>query len=242
MACAGGQQSSFIMETGSRIATTDIGFIQIAAGIGFRIIRGAGQRFTMAVGFIIRNMAGAGGRTQPGDRHGSRGVIPAIIVAGRRCHRTRLYQSGVGIVFQGRNVSVGFDFGLNAGEFTFVRTRDFCDPHPRQHRIGSGEVGQFYDHTTVINNFDVRDHNFVNRGIDPERITAVTRTPIHQVEIRETTTQSRVASNSRAIIGRSSSIVQISSALRLSPSIRALCRIPCMALQIRHKTISSDSH
>jgi hypothetical protein len=98
------------------------------------------------------------------------------------------YQSGVGIVFQGRTVSVGFDFGLNAGEFTFVRTRDFCDPHPRQRRIGSGEVGQFYNHTTVINNFDVRDHNFVNRGIDPEHITAVTRTPIHQVEIRETTT------------------------------------------------------
>ena len=98
-----------------------------------------------------------------------------------------IYQSGIGIVFQGRNVSVGFDFGLNAGAFTFVRTRDFCDPHPRHRRIGSGEVGRFYGHTTVINNFDARDHNFVNRGIDPERITAVTRTPIHQVEIHETT-------------------------------------------------------
>jgi hypothetical protein len=98
------------------------------------------------------------------------------------------YQSGGGIVFQGRNISVGFDFGLNAGAFTFVRTRDFCDPYPRRHRIGSGEVGQFYGHTTVINNFDARDHNLINRGIDPERITAVTRTPIHQVEIRETTT------------------------------------------------------
>jgi len=99
------------------------------------------------------------------------------------------FQSGVGIVFQGHNISVGFDFGLNAGMFTFVRTRDFCDPHPRQHRIGSGEVGQIYNHTTVVNNFDVRDHNFVNRGIDPERITAVTRMPIRQVAIRETTAQ-----------------------------------------------------
>ena len=46
---------------------------------------------------------------------------------------------------------------------------------------------QIYNHTTVINNFNVRNHNFVNRGIEPERITTITRTPIHQVEIRETT-------------------------------------------------------
>ena len=100
MACAGGRQSSFTMETGSRIATTDIGFIQIAAGIGFRIIRGVGQRFTMAVGFIIRAMAGAGGRTQPGGRRGSRGVIPAIIVAGRRCRHTRLINRASGSFFK----------------------------------------------------------------------------------------------------------------------------------------------
>lgn len=100
MACAGSPQSSFTMETGNRIATTDIGFIQIAAGIGFRIIHGVRQRFTMAVGFIIRAVAGAGGRTQLGDRRGSRGVIPAIIVAGRRCHHTRLINRASGSFFK----------------------------------------------------------------------------------------------------------------------------------------------
>ena len=96
MACAGGQQSSFTMETGSRIATTDIGFTQIAAGIGFRIIRGVGRRFTMAAGFIIRNMAGAGGRTQLGGHRGSHGVIRVIIVAGRRYRHTRLFNRASG--------------------------------------------------------------------------------------------------------------------------------------------------
>ena len=100
-----------------------------------------------------------------------------------------VFQSGVGIVFQGRNVSVGFDFGLNADVFTFVRTQDFCDPHPRRHRIGSGETGQIYSHATVLNNIGIRNNNIINTGIAPERITAVTRTPIRQVEIRETTTQ-----------------------------------------------------
>ena len=43
---------------------------------------------------------------------------------------------------------------------------------------------QIFNQTTVINNFNVHDHNLVNRGIDPEHITAVTHTPIHPVAIR----------------------------------------------------------
>ena len=67
----------------------DIGSIPIAAGIGLRIIRGVGRRFTMAVGFIIRAVVGAGGQTPFGVRHGSLGGIRAIIAAGRRCRRAR---------------------------------------------------------------------------------------------------------------------------------------------------------
>ena len=46
------------------------GFTPIAAGIGFRIIPGAGRRFTMAAGSGIRTGAGAGCRTPFGVRHG----------------------------------------------------------------------------------------------------------------------------------------------------------------------------
>jgi hypothetical protein len=50
-------------------------------------------------------------------------------------------------------------------------------------------VTQIFNRTTVINNFDVdrRNRNFINHGIDPERITAVTRGEIHPIAIRETT-------------------------------------------------------
>jgi len=101
-----------------------------------------------------------------------------------------VYREGVGFFYQGRNVSIGFDFGLNVNCFTFVPTRYFCDPHPRRHRMAPTQVTQIYNHTTVINNFNVRDHNFVNGGIAPEHITAVTRTPIHPVSIRDTTPSS----------------------------------------------------
>jgi hypothetical protein len=75
------------------------------------------------------------------------------------------------------------------GAFTFVPTRNFCDPHPRRYRIESREATQIFNHTTIINNFGVDSHsqNFINHGIDPERITAVTRTEIHPITIHDTT-------------------------------------------------------
>jgi len=99
------------------------------------------------------------------------------------------YREGVGFVYNGAGVSVGFDFGLSVGAFTFVHTRDFFDSHPRQRRIESREVTQIFNRTTVINNFDVDrgNRNFINHGIDPGRITAVTRTEIHPVVIRDAT-------------------------------------------------------
>jgi len=97
-----------------------------------------------------------------------------------------VYQSGVGFVFQGHAVNAGFDFGLNVGAFTFVATKDFCDPHPRRHRIQAGEVARIYNQTTIINNvsFDSHHRGIVNAGIPPHDITAVTRREIQPVTIQ----------------------------------------------------------
>ncbi len=97
-----------------------------------------------------------------------------------------VYQSGTGFVYQGHAVSASFDFGLNAGAFTFVATKDFCDPHPRRHRIQPGEVARIYNQTTVINNLNFDNHRqgIINAGIPPHDITAVTRREIHPVTIQ----------------------------------------------------------
>jgi hypothetical protein len=99
------------------------------------------------------------------------------------------YREGVGFFYNGAAVSIGFDFGLGVGAFTFVHTRDFCDPHPWRHRVESREVTQIFNRTTVINNFDVdREHRtFINHGIDPQHITEVTHAPIRPIAIHETT-------------------------------------------------------
>ena len=99
-----------------------------------------------------------------------------------------VYREGVGIFYNGVAVSANFDFGLGVNFFTFVPTRNFCDPHPRRFRAESSRVAQFYNHTTIINDFhvDSRSHAIVNGGIPPQRISAVTRTEIRPVSIRET--------------------------------------------------------
>ena len=108
-----------------------------------------------------------------------------------------VYREGIGFFYNGASVSIGFDFGLGASLFTFVSTRNFCDPHPWRYRVATREVTQIYNHTTVINNFGVdREHRtFVNHGIDPGRITAVTHADIHPIAIRESATP--VASGER---------------------------------------------
>ena len=100
------------------------------------------------------------------------------------------FVSGIGFTYRGAAVGVDFNFGLGANFYTFVPTRNFCDPHPQRYRVASWQTAQIYNQTTVINNFDVDRGNrdFINHGIDPGKITAVTRTEIHPVAIRETAT------------------------------------------------------
>ena len=98
-----------------------------------------------------------------------------------------VYRPGVGFVYQGNGVSIGFDFGLTANFFTFVPTRNFCDPHPRRYRVEARDETRIYKQTTVINNFnfDSHNHTILNNGIAVQHITNVTRTPIHPVPVRE---------------------------------------------------------
>ena len=104
-----------------------------------------------------------------------------------------VYRPGVGFVYRGSGVSIGFDFGLAVNCFTFVPTRYFCDPHPRHYRIGARDETRIYNQTTVINNFnfDGHNHNLVNNGIAVQHITDITRTPIHPVPVRELSVSAR---------------------------------------------------
>jgi hypothetical protein len=94
-------------------------------------------------------------------------------------------QAGVGIVFNGSAVSVGFSFGLGANCFTFVPTQRFCDPHPRNFCVAPAQVTQVFNNTTVINNFNVNNRTIVNHGIAVQNISAATRTAIRPVPVHQ---------------------------------------------------------
>jgi hypothetical protein len=95
------------------------------------------------------------------------------------------YQAGVGIVYNGGSVSVGFGFGLGASCFTFVPTQYFCNPHPRNYCVPPAQMTQVYNNTTVINNYNVNNRIIVNHGIAVSSIAAATRTTIQPVPIHE---------------------------------------------------------
>jgi hypothetical protein len=95
------------------------------------------------------------------------------------------YRAGVGIVYNGGNVSVGFNFGLGVNCFTFVPTADFCNRHPRNYRVAPGQLTQVYNNTTVINNYNINNRTIVNHGIAVENIAAATRTTIRPVPVHQ---------------------------------------------------------
>ena len=98
------------------------------------------------------------------------------------------YQTGVGLTFNNRSVGVSFGFGLSASSYVFVPLNRFCDDRPRHYRMSRNQAAEIYQHTTVNNVFLERNRAIFNRGVEPRMITAVTRTPIHEVRIENVTT------------------------------------------------------
>jgi hypothetical protein len=87
--------------------------------------------------------------------------------------------------FNGASVGASFDFGLGPEHFTFVAMRDFADRDLRQHRVPPTEVRNFYQQTTVINNYSVNNRTVVNYGLPLQRVTAATPTPIPRATIHD---------------------------------------------------------
>ncbi|MBE0541592.1 MAG: hypothetical protein IH623_09415 [Verrucomicrobia bacterium] len=99
---------------------------------------------------------------------------------------TAIYRPGFGFSYYGRSVGFGFDFGIASSWYTFVPVSRFCDPRPYRHRLSAHHVTKIYNNTTVINNYGSGNRNTViNRGIAPERISAVTKTEIRPVALRD---------------------------------------------------------
>jgi hypothetical protein len=95
------------------------------------------------------------------------------------------YQAGAGFIYNGGNVSAGYNFGLGANCYTFVPTPYFCNPHPRNYCVTPAQVTQIYNNTMVINDYNVINRTIVNHGIAVQNIAVATGTQIRPVPVRQ---------------------------------------------------------
>jgi hypothetical protein len=94
------------------------------------------------------------------------------------------YAPGAGFTYNGRAPAMGFEFGLQPGHYTFVRTEHFSGPGLARHILPATQVMQFYANTTIIPNNYAYNHNLIiNRGPPVTQITAVTHREIPMLSI-----------------------------------------------------------
>jgi len=94
-----------------------------------------------------------------------------------------VYRPGAGFYYRGSSVAVDFDFGLDAGSFTFVSSQHFYDRHPRSFRAPPERVTQIFRQTTVINNYNVNNRTIINHGISVQQIGEATHRTIAPVHV-----------------------------------------------------------
>jgi hypothetical protein len=94
-----------------------------------------------------------------------------------------VYRPGFGFSYRGENVAVEFGFGLEASCFTFVSSDHFCDHHPRRWCPDENCITQIYNHTTVINNYDIHNTTIVNNGIAVTQFNGGGHRPIQPVTV-----------------------------------------------------------
>lgn len=95
------------------------------------------------------------------------------------------YRQDHGFLYNGNNITVGFDFGLGESYFSFVSYNHFFDRRLRDRCEDSRRVRQFYHNTTIVNNYNFNNshHAIANNGISIDRFAAATHHPVQAVAV-----------------------------------------------------------
>jgi hypothetical protein len=97
------------------------------------------------------------------------------------------YGVGVGFMYHGRHVDVGFDFGLSDWHYTFIDWHHFHNRYPYHHYLPYHRGREIYNNSTIINNYISGNNNnvVINTGIGTEYITRATRQEVPKVVVRD---------------------------------------------------------
>jgi hypothetical protein len=96
------------------------------------------------------------------------------------------FEIGHGFRFHNASVGINFDFGLAPDHFSFVEIRHLHERHPHLHAVTAPRAQEVFRQTTVVNNYVSGSNNrIINQGLAVERVASASRSPIHQVSIRD---------------------------------------------------------
>ena len=97
-----------------------------------------------------------------------------------------VYRSGVGLVYRGSTVHVGFHFNLTHDCYTFVSVRNFCNPYPRRYCVDRDRVRHIYKQSKIDCRYDI-DRNrktIINKGLPVQHVSTASRQKITPRTIR----------------------------------------------------------
>ena len=96
------------------------------------------------------------------------------------------YVTGVGYMWHGSRVSVGFHFGLSHHHYTYCDYAYLRHRRLHRHRIRDNDISVVHNETKVVNNHITENNTtIINNGISPELLAEKTREPVRKVRIRE---------------------------------------------------------
>jgi len=96
------------------------------------------------------------------------------------------YVFGVGYMWHGSRVSLGFHFGLGHSHFTYCDYAYLRHRRLHHHHVPDTDIAVIHNETTVVNNYVTENNNtIINNGIPPEMVADKTREPVQKMRVRE---------------------------------------------------------
>jgi hypothetical protein len=95
------------------------------------------------------------------------------------------FVAGIGWRWRGLTVGASFDFGLGVNAFAFVSFGNLCAHDVAYRCLPRAQTTVIFKQTTVVNNYTVVNHTYVNHGISVDRIAAASHTPIPRATVHE---------------------------------------------------------
>jgi len=96
------------------------------------------------------------------------------------------YVFGVGYMWHGSRVSLGFHFGLGHSHFTYCDYAYLRHRRLHRHHVPDTDIAVIHNETTIVNNYVTENNNtIINNGIPPEMVADKTREPVQKMRVRE---------------------------------------------------------